>query len=648
MGKQKGNGKGAKAKKGEENTQETEQVPDLTGGLGNEAMKERLGLGRTDQDPLDAWSLLMEEGDDELYDFGEPVNELGSDEDSIELIDFGEDPIELVEVDDDVSRSEPEGGSWLRQHATKEISEENTTVRTKVGDTQRKLESAREKEDQGKIAKYEAKLAQREKKARKGLHLSEDDRRVLGGVGWPEDPFAFEVDGRLKNGPMLQDGELQAIEALSRSEDGAYWLSCAGLFTMRRALEFLEAGEFYEWLLLEPATRIQLATLAWRFGIGKNPTTPAYSLGRHFALRKSEDPMERVEAENDLDLDVRSQFRSTMTPHENTRETIEAIEGGAILSPTEGKGGVVEKGLTPKFLPKSKEKDPDQIQLQNDQAIGILEKVFLLLQAGLQIYDEELGRHVDLEGVDVCRALAHGGRVNIRIPAIVGDETGHELTDWLGVTEDGHGAGGAVFARGFGTHHMKIGQNTEDGLGEFVEEGAKGAGARNFWEGTKMWGMNLSSGGYGNLDHNGDVVLPDGGHGHMFFGFTPPTLDTDGALQIGMETTMPGGPSMVGYKHDSNSTEATANPESSFGGHKGDKIGDGKPREVVTRKLVGTKGRDYGSWESTNARFVDLRSVGNGHWLDYLKELHGWYSEAKQYDPQRALDTILGPRGNLP
>ena len=118
---------------------------------------------------------------------------------------------------------------------------------------------------------------------------------------------------------------------------------------------------------------------------------------------------------------------------------------------------------------------------------------------------------------------------------------------------------------------------------------------------VKLYGLDLAAGGLGRRDFNGDVILPDGGHGHMFIGFTKPTKHHDGALQIGIETTGPGADSLVGYKHDWNSTEATANPESSFYGHKMQKVGGGKL--------------------GTNQRLVDLNKVqtdSGQSWLEHL------------------------------
>ena len=249
--------------------------------------------------------------------------------------------------------------------------------------------------------------------------------------------------------------------------------------------------------------------------------------------------------------------------------------------------------------------DADEMIAANAQAQHILARILLLLQVGLQVYDPTPAKHVDFKTGDVVRALAHGGRVNIRIPALLGQnkaDGAYALTDWIGITDEGN-AVDAVKERGFGTHHMNIDENKKGaGHGQLRRGGGKGASMSNKTsKGVKLFGLDLAAGGLGRRDFNGDVILPDGGHGHMFIGFTKPTTKTDGALQIGIETTGPGADSLVGYKHDWNSTEATANPESSFYGHKMQKSGGGKL--------------------ATNQRLVDLNKVqtdSGQKWLDYL------------------------------
>ena len=115
--------------------------------------------------------------------------------------------------------------------------------------------------------------------------------------------------------------------------------------------------------------------------------------------------------------------------------------------------------------------------------------------------------------------------------------------------------------------------------------------------------VNLSGGGFGTKDWNGDVVLPDGSYGHLLLVFTAPTADKDGALLVGIETVAPGARSPVGYHHGVKSTEVTANPESVLHGHKQDKIG-------ATRV-------ELGNMDEEETR-VELGNMGEGDWHSFL------------------------------
>jgi len=556
-----------------------------------------------------------------------------------------------------------EGTGYTLQHKTKQINPLHDTKRRGLREQWDKDEHYTEKVDklEGKTKPDKKKLTRnrqsrdeaREEIARLEeiagrVELNDAQIEALDTAGWDTDPTSLQMPlSRLKNGPALSPEEFAAIDELGRTAQGMSWLSWAGLYPMMRAIGYLENGKFYDWLRLEAEARIQLASMAYEWGVGKDEKTPAYTLGRHFALRCGDEDKEK-EAETERDEDIRNAFIDTMLYTDPTEEVEQAIENGAIQAKTHGKIGAAKQHS---FLKTDRRRtDVDRVVNENAQAIRILEKVFILLHAGLQVYDEDLGEHVDLEGVDVARALAHGGRVNIRIPQLSEGQTGHELTDWLGITDStskkAQGVGGAVVTRGFGTHHMDIEKNTEEGLGGFYEDGGGMANLRNLYDGTHHWGVNLAGGGLGKHDHNGDVILPDGSHGHMFISFTAPKNDTDGALQIGMETTGPGGASPVGYVHDKNSTEATANPESSFLGHKSDKVGDGSPRGVTRSGLV-THSEQVDSWQETNARFVDLRSINGGDWMSYLTEMHSNFEELKEEDPREALEQLVGPRQNL-
>lgn len=379
---------------------------------------------------------------------------------------------------------------------------------------------------------------------------------------------------RLTEGPVFSADELRNIQILSRSPE---WLDDIGIGRYEDAEKYTEKGDYRTWLRLQPGRRLLIATLEWtrrRPEEGQpTPTSPAYTLGRHLALRGSLPDDARKSAEEERDRQIHGTFVDTLDPR-------------AARVPN----------------------DPDAWR-KDARARTILTHVFLILQNGLKVYKEGAD-HIDFREGDVARALAHGGRVNIRIPQLEVRDSAFALTDWLGVTRDGGHEVNPAERRAFGTHHMKIGENREGVAGKFREQGGKLASVKNVvqfgsrFERVRLYGLDLAAGGLGSRDFNGDVVLPDGGHGHMFLGFTPPRRDRAGALQVGIETTSPGGPSPVGYRHTWRSTEATANPESSFYGHKKDKIGEGKL--------------------AVNQRYVDIgefRTPTGGGWMRFLEEL---------------------------
>jgi len=397
-----------------------------------------------------------------------------------------------------------------------------------------------------------------------------------------------KLEKRFPKGPLLTHHDLGEIQALETSADGAKWLKEVGIGTTADATNYLNAADYTQWLKQKPGKRLLIATIAWRDGIGANDANPppSFTLGRAMAIQTGglTGPLgnaAKAQAEAERDRHIRDAFVNMLMP-----------VGAAELHTLHNTWGV----------------DVNAVMAANAQAQQILARILLILQAGLQVHDQGQATHVDFKTGDVVRALAHGRRVNIRIPALSGvkaTDSPYALTNWLGITNNG-AATGAVTARGFGTHHMAIGKNNgTPGSGSFVEEGGKSASMANKRsKGVKLFGLDLAAGGLGKRDFNGEVILPDGGHGHMFIGFTKPTTSRDGALQIGIETTGPGASSMVGYKHDWNSTEATANPESSFYGHKMQKVGGGSL--------------------ATNQRLVDLNRVqtdAGRKWTDFLTDL---------------------------
>ncbi|MGH8980327.1 MAG: hypothetical protein ACRDWE_04805, partial [Acidimicrobiales bacterium] len=293
----------------------------------------------------------------------------------------------------------------------------------------------------------------------------------------------------------------------------------------------------------------------------------------------------------------------------------------------------------------------EKVMRNHATATAVLEKILLLLQSGLKVYknrEDGQGELQDYSG-SVARALSHGGRVTVRVPQIVDAKEANRLTEWLGVTSKSGKMKPKTgfFKRAFGTHHQAIGENEKDeegtslpGTGRFREQGGAGAAIKSKLGSTQLYGLNLSVGGLGNKDFNGDVILPDGAHGHLLLVWRPPTTTRDGALQIGIETTAPGAKSTVGYIHNKDSSEATANPESSFGGLKSDKIGSGGADPL---KWTGkSKGPGDEGDEKTNARMVDLNKMGDD-WLDNLKELEQQFTTLKE-EVDNSHELLVGKR----
>ena len=259
-------------------------------------------------------------------------------------------------------------------------------------------------------------------------------------------------------------------------------------------------------------------------------------------------------------------------------------------------------------------------------------KLFLLMHLGLK---ERTANDDYIPWTEnMATALSHGGRVNIRIPALKNaTDNPFELTDWLGITVDGKmnsspDNGNGVFKRDFATHYIKI----DNAKGIFKEEGglpASGKGKLN--PNVQLFGLNLSAGGFGKQDYNDNAIVPDGSHGHMFIGFRKPTVNNDGALQIGVETTAPDKESnknsMVGYKHNWRSSEKTANPLSSFGGAKVDKHG-------------------VGSLDWNRVTLSELNDF-NRTWLERLKKEDEFFQSQLLKNENVNIGTVLGKRDEL-
>ena len=455
------------------------------------------------------------------------------------------------------------------------------------------------------------------------------------GTWWPEQwmvagPARLRktLDRRVMRGEAFNSQELADIKHLS--EVNPRWLDDVGIGSYDQA-EAYTKGQFKDWLKLAPGKRILTATLAVRANHPAvraaslaTPISPDYTLGR-FMLTQAPgtSPDERRTLEEERNRQIRETAIDTvypagMAPDRRHPDGVPAAGAGT------GKG----KGRAPDFLAK------------DARAREMLTKVLLVLQNGLKLYDPEARTHVVNYEHDVIRALAHGGRVNIRIPALRAGESAYSLPEFLGATKPGTDGERAedVDDRPFATHRTSITANKEGRPGEFKEKGGVLASATNALAlgaaRPDLWGQDISGGGVGSKDWNGEVVLPNGSHGHMLLVFHRPTAKRDGSLQIGIETIKPHAESPVGYEHDVRSTEATANPESSLHGHKADKVGSGGL--------------------SRNERFVDLREMGAAHasgdWRVFLDEVkQQWDAELRTTQDgskeRRAMyEALVGPR----
>ncbi|SFS99328.1 PE-PGRS family protein [Saccharopolyspora flava] len=403
---------------------------------------------------------------------------------------------------------------------------------------------------------------------------------------------------RLKQGPLFSADEVRAIREQERG-----WLALTGIGTYDDAVAYSRNGEYYDWLRLSPGKRLLIATLEFRERVrGGEQGSPAYTLGRTLTANTL-DPSGRAPLDAERDAQIRNAFVDTLHPAEPTGRSDPAAEA------------------------------------KQANAQQLLTRVFLILQNGLKIRPGPGQEHIDYRDGDVARALAHGGRVNIRIPPLSGEVPGcYELAQWLEITDERGELTDRVSERTYATHYQSIGRERGDREGKFKERGGLISSARNLaTQLTKdpvlVLGMNAGMTGLNKFDCNGDVVMPDGAHGHLLLIYTPPQPNTAGSLVVGLETLAPGNHnSPVGYEHTWRSTEARANPESSVHGHKQDKIGAGKLSE--------------------NQRYVNLAEFGGPEtpWPKFLRDVERDYkarmSAARDVDEQRELVTrLVGPRG---
>ncbi|WP_437333581.1 hypothetical protein [Sorangium sp. So ce394] len=462
-----------------------------------------------------------------------------------------------------------------------------------------------------KISKWRTATGRRSRREAKQALPKLGDPLTRG--GFPTDPADAKkkIGKRFPKGRLFSDAEWDAFKELSSTPEGQTWLKASGMLPHDQIEEYLSNGnteKFRGFHKLHKPSKVVLASYVSRNSgdDGKRfEGTPPAAVALSMEARHTTDPARRDELKKQIDQGIAKEWAKTFEHTEPNDAANKAMDRGAVLAPKTLKDTLTR--AEPKSLPK------DEALARHRQANEVLKNTFHLLQAGAEIYDAGSKSHVPLRDVPVAKLLSHGGRVNIQVPA---GSPPYALTEFLGITDEHGNPRTGVFKRDYGTHHVSL-RN-----GKFKEEGGRGAMVKSKFDDTELYGMNPTIGGLGLKDFNGDVILPDGAHGHLFIGYRPPKPDRSGALQIGLETTGPGAPSTVGYVHNWRSTEKTANPISSVGGLKQDKIGDEKGK---------------------NARTVNLGKLG-ADWRGVLQGRADQFAHDVAENPTEAIKNLVGPR----
>jgi hypothetical protein len=221
------------------------------------------------------------------------------------------------------------------------------------------------------------------------------------------------------------------------------------------------------------------------------------------------------------------------------------------------------KEPTPEDLSQLKnKKDQEKIPLQQD----ILRKIMTILEKETYVDGAKYKGEVET-------LLSHGGRVNMIIPKLAGkDSKKDEFMIKMGLfDEKGKKNSKAGVEMRLASSHDIV-KNPD---GTFRETKAPWYGALNVTGASKKMGMNIAAGGAGKLDINGEVIKPDGSHGHLYMHWLPPTEKSDGVFQVGLETTafsaFGGIKGTTGRSHGFTDNEDTATPVSSMDGAKNDR-----------------------------------------------------------------------------
>ena len=415
---------------------------------------------------------------------------------------------------------------------------------------------------------------------------------------------------------FLPDEAVKAIEELSNIPNGKTFLSQNGMLTQEEVAEIaVDKKVFGDWerveehdfrkmtvglmpdvrgeAVLSPIKRLQIATYQRDLGIKdeKFRQTPGY-------LRYEANELKKGSQEHKKDIYEKDTKMWEQTLDNQTNSEDESLE-------------------------KYKE--------QTESANSILRRIFIILHDGLKYREDEKPNIFKDWDESVAVALSHGGRVMINLPPIKQNENENEFIQWLFGTSpesdltrkpqsydkikdpnnksDHYKA--KVDTRIASSHNVKV---TESSLEEEKSNTFDVKGKTGLKSTIKHYGMDIPLGGLGNEDLAGDVILPDGRHGHIYIYYRPPSLTLPGSVLIGAETSRMAHTDVFGMYHDQRGAPAEF---SSTGTSKGGRIGGEFGGRVVDYTKTVTKTEKRRLLPDTTK---DVLEVKDPNWLQRLRQ----------------------------
>ncbi|MDT9214318.1 MAG: DUF4157 domain-containing protein [Limnospira sp. PMC 1256.20] len=386
---------------------------------------------------------------------------------------------------------------------------------------------------------------------------------------------------------FLTDDIVKVIQELSQIPKGKTYLSQNGFLTQeelekvaeeKRVIGDWERYEEHDFsrltagiapdvrgeAVLSPIHRMQIATYQRDLGIKdeKFRQTPGYLRYEAKNMKKAKEEYEEAAKTDPNSEDSKKK-----------KENYEAVKKGIYDKDTEMWEKALNNDLT--TIPKSNQEIAKKYQEQTDSAIAILKRVFIVLQHGLMYRDDQDTPKFEEWQENVAVALSHGGRVMINLPPLQGQDKEHDFIYWLlggssadvktykptsrkdaNKSSDYYKA--KVDTRIASSHDVEVTQNSlkEVKSNTFDIKGAVPGATSTI----KHYGMDIPLGGLGNEDMAGDVILPDGRHGHMYIYYRPPSKEKPGSVLVGAETSRMAHTDVFGMYHDKRGAPAEVSP----------------------------------------------------------------------------------------